>query len=68
MDWLCVCARTQNGRTPRDLALEYDKPEIVALIDAEVHLRSMDELASVTHKVSLEWNAIVKSKVASMKK
>lgn len=55
----------QNGRTPRDVAVEYGKEEVVALIDREVYLRKQEELREVSTKVTSEWGAILKAKVAS---
>ena len=57
----------QNGRTPRDLALAFDRPEIVELIDRELHVRRTDEMRDVTVKASVEWKHILKAKFAAPK-
>ena len=53
-----MCA-VQNGRTAKEVALEYDFPEIAAMIEAEDRRRKAVEMSEVAHKMTSEWGAVL---------
>lgn len=53
-----------NGRTAKDVAVEYDFPELAAMIDAEDKRRKDLDMREVTVKMTSEWGKVLGAKLA----